>query len=160
MNMMAVRQATLAAGLLSVCIACGAAAPETAKTAAAPELDKGAQCLEDARAPREPAADAPPKIEVAHILVRHVELADPRGSTRTPKQACLRALEALEHLKQGQDWSEVVKQYSDSKQDALGRVSRDELSPRFGDAAFALKVNQLSYVVESDRGFHIILRKD
>jgi parvulin-like peptidyl-prolyl isomerase len=100
----------------------------------------------------------PLKIEVSQILVRHADLADPRGATRTREQACLRALEALHTLQGGADWDETVRNYSDSRASQLGRVARDDLAPGFSETAFSLDVNQLSYVVESSRGYHIILR--
>ncbi len=150
-------------GLFMVACASGqpsADAPSTpAPSATATTDDQGALCLEDARAARTPAKDAPNKIEVRHILVRHAELKDPRGATRTPEAACLRALEALKRLQSGSGWNEVVAEYSDSKNDSLGRVAYDDLAPEFADAAFSLETGQLSYVVESDRGFHIILRR-
>lgn len=108
--------------------------------------------------------DAPEKIGISHILVRHAELDDPGGATRNREEACLLALQALEALQTGRStWDEAVEKYSDSGKDTagdLGRVSRDELTPRFGDAAFSLAENELSYVVESDRGYHIVLRTD
>lgn len=128
-----------------------------AETAAA--LTPTQQCLQDAAAPREPDPNAPRRIELRHILVRHRDLSDPRGAERSAEQACLRALEALRTLEAGSSWEDAVATYSDSNDDDLGRVSHDQLSSRFADAAFALEVNQLSYVVASDRGFHIILRK-
>lgn len=152
----------------AILLSCGGAAPEATspdgESASGGATDDAnspeRRCLLEARAERSPSADAPERIEVSHILVRHAELDDPRGATRSPGQACLRALEALKALEGGASWSEAVSQYSDSKSDSLGRVARDDLSPAFGNAAFALEVEQLSYVVESDRGFHVILRTD
>jgi peptidyl-prolyl cis-trans isomerase NIMA-interacting 1 len=118
----------------------------------------GQQCLEDARSKRTPAAAAPRRIRVAHILVRHTELKDPAGATRAPEAACLRALEALNKLKGGADWEPVATEFSDSKTSDLGSITKEDVTPAFADAAFELDVNQLSYVVETDRGFHVILR--
>ncbi|MBN2191997.1 MAG: peptidylprolyl isomerase [Polyangiaceae bacterium] len=141
---------------------CGGSA---GKRAAAPKGGEGtspeAQCLADAAASREPKPDAPREIEVAHILVRHADLERPEGATRTPGQACLRALEALEALKGGREWEGIVAEYSDEKsatEGNLGSVSKDDLDPAFAAAAFALEVNELSYVVETNRGFHVIVR--
>jgi parvulin-like peptidyl-prolyl isomerase len=120
--------------------------------------EPGEQCLRDARTKRHPPEDAPERIEVRHILVRHRELARPEGATRTPAEACLRALEAIRRLEAGGDWPEVVTEFSDARSDDLGSVARDELSPTFADAAFELGSGELSYVVESDRGFHVIWR--
>jgi peptidyl-prolyl cis-trans isomerase SurA len=127
----------------------------------ASEHSAEAQCLEDAAAPRTPVPPVPERIDVAHLLVRHKDLSNPHGSLLTREQACMRALAALETLQGGATWEGVVDEYSDSGREthgSLGRVARDELSPAFGDAAFSLAPEELSYVVESDRGFHIILR--
>jgi len=156
---------TACSTLFVIAAACGSgsspppAAPvETSATEAPTE---GARCLKEAQTPRDPNPDAPSKIGVSHILVRHAELDDPRGATRTPEQACLRALEALDALKSGKlDWDEAVSEYNDASDDSLGRVAAEELTPAFADTAFSLSVNELSYVVETDRGFHIILRTE
>lgn len=121
----------------------------------------GEQCLADANATRKPPSDAPTSIEVSHILVRHKDLARPEGATRTRQEACLLALDALKGLESSGDWDQTVDKFSDSGKSThgeLGQVKRDELTGSFGDAAFSLDVNELSYVVESDRGFHVILR--
>ena len=118
------------------------------------------QCLSDARADREPGRTEG-KIGVSHILVRHTGLKDPRGATRTAGQACLRALTALRKLTEGElSWPDAVSTYSDSPSDDLGRVAYDELSTSFANAAFTLDIDELSYVVESDRGFHVIWRTE
>jgi parvulin-like peptidyl-prolyl isomerase len=139
--------------------ACSSAQPKSAAALDDGAKSAGAQCLDDANAPRTPPPGAPDRIEVRQILVRHRELARPDGATETREQACLLALEALQQLQGGADWAVVVEKFSDASSDDLGRVSRDELSPAFADAAFELGSGELSYVVESDRGFHVILRK-
>src|SRR5690606_10835529 len=103
----------------------------------------------------------PRKIHVAHILVRHAALPEPQGATRSREAACLRALEALEALaKDGADFDATAGKFSDSPSFDLGRVSADELDAAFAAAAFSLSPNELSYVVETGRGFHVILRKE
>ena len=42
----------------------------------------------------------------------------------------------------------------------LGAVSRSEVAPPFADAAFELHVGDVSYVVESEFGFHVIMRTE
>jgi parvulin-like peptidyl-prolyl isomerase len=126
-------------------------------------VSAGEQCLQDAKAPREPKANAPDSIDVSHILVRHAKLKRPEGATRSREEACLRALEALKKLQSSGNWDAVVAEYSDAPgatMGSLGRVSVDDLDPDFANAAFALDVDELSYVVETRRGFHIILRNE
>jgi parvulin-like peptidyl-prolyl isomerase len=75
----------------------------------------------------------------------------------------LRALKALGKLKDGAAWDEVVDTYSDAagpNHGALGRVSKEDLDPSFAAVAFSLDVNEISYVVESFRGFHVIVRTE
>lgn len=146
---------------LLVASACSPSKPTAESPSGSEERSPGQKCLMDAAAPRTPPPDAPSKIDVSHILVRHAELDRPEGATRTREEACLRALEALGAIEKSGDWNQAVTDYSDSGQEsggALGRVGRDEVTKPFGDAAFSLDVNELSYVVESDRGFHVILR--
>lgn len=148
--------------LLTACGKSGSGVEPTGPDSLPPE-SPGAQCLEEAAASRTPRADAPSKIRVSHILVRHAALARPEGATRSKEEACLRALQALDHVKQSGDWEGAVTEYSESGQSTggdLGSVGREELEGPFGNAAFALEVDELSYVVESDRGFHIILRTE
>ena len=117
--------------------------------------------MADARAARAGETKAGGKIGVRHILVRHSALKDSRGATRTPEQACLRALDALQQLTAGGlEWGEAVSTYSDASTDDLGRVAYEDLNVSFASAAFRLDVDQLSYVVESDRGFHVIWRTE
>jgi NIMA-interacting peptidyl-prolyl cis-trans isomerase 1 len=158
------RRGLLVLGTLVLFVGCGGSS-EPAKSASegGEKLTKGKQCLKDAAAPRELGPNAPNRIEVSHILVRHDGLKRPQGATRSPEEACLRALEALEALQGGGEWDEVVEKYSDAPgatMGSLGYVSQTDVDPKFADAAFNLEVNELSYVVETDRGFHIILRTD
>jgi parvulin-like peptidyl-prolyl isomerase len=119
--------------------------------------------LAEAAATREPKPDAPETIAVSHILVRHKDLDRAAGATRTRGEACLRAQAAREKLLAGADWSEVSKEFSDgggATEGKLGSVSKEQLDPTFAAAAFALDAGELSHVVETERGFHVIARTD
>jgi NIMA-interacting peptidyl-prolyl cis-trans isomerase 1 len=142
--------------------ACGGAQKDADSASNQPRTE-GQKCLEDAETPREPKPDAPRSITVSQILVRHAGLKRPEGATRTPEEACLRALQALNALKSGASWEDAVKEYSDAPgtgDGSLGRIKSDDVEPAFANAAFALDVDELSYVVKTDRGFHVILRRD
>ena len=56
----------------------------------------------------------------------------------------------------------MAKEYSDGpsgpKGGDLGEFPESTMVPSFGKAAFALEVNGVSEVVESDFGFHVIQR--
>lgn len=146
--------------------ACGGSAPpaQSSERAAPAGADSPAEaCLSEARAAREPRADAPEKIAVSHILVRHAALKRPEGATRSRGDACLRAREAREKLLSGAEWDEVFAEFSDAGQATkgrLGRVSKGELDATFASAAFALDAGELSHVVETERGFHVIARTE
>lgn len=144
--------------LFGLVCACAGSAPQAAQKPDPKE--PGRTCLNDAQVSGAVPKEAPNKINVRHILVRHADSSDPRGATRARQAACERALRALEALGSGDvEWAQAVTQYSDAKDDNLGRVGPDELNAHFAAAAFSLDVDELSYVVETDRGFHVIWRE-
>ncbi len=149
-------------------VGCGGANSGSAPTApvgapeGTPESPEQA-CLREASLARTPRADAPEKITVSHVLLRHKDLRRPEGATRTRGKACLRAAEAREKLLAGAEWDAVVSEFSDAgdaTRGSLGSVAKSELDPAFASAAFALDVGELSHVVETERGFHVIARTE
>ncbi len=146
-----------------VFLGCGGTQTKATATAGTSGPNAEKDCLAAAATHADPKPDAPNHISVSQIVVRHAELAHPDGATRTRGQACLRALEALTKLREGAEWAAIVKEYSDSpgpSAGSLGSVTKDDLDPSFAAAAFALDINEISYVVESYRGFHVIMRTD
>lgn len=123
----------------------------------------GPACLDEASVVQEVPAGAPEEIAVSHILVRHADLDRPEGATRGREDACLRALEARQKMEGGMEWDAAVAEYSDSPgamAGGLGTVTPGDLEPAFAGAAFSLEAGQMSYVVETSRGFHLILRTE
>jgi peptidyl-prolyl cis-trans isomerase C len=99
----------------------------------------------------------PEAVHVAHIMLRTPENADDAAK----KKARGDAQTVLAKLKKGGDFAALAKQYSQDPGSApnggdLGFVPRGQTAPAFEQAAFALKAAQLSGVVESPFGFHII----
>ncbi len=77
----------------------------------------------------------------------------------------MRAEKARDQLATGASFDDVVSEYSDepgaaTRGGTLGAVKREELAPPFADAAFRLEVDQVSHVVETKFGFHVIMRTD
>ncbi len=107
---------------------------------------------------------APREIAARHILVMY------RGSqrssaTRTREEARARAEEALRRARGGEDFAALVREYSDepnagARGGALGRFGHGMMVPAFERAAFALEVGEMSGVVETDFGFHVIQRTE
>jgi peptidyl-prolyl cis-trans isomerase NIMA-interacting 1 len=156
-----------------LCAACaGAPPPKTegepkaaTNTAAAPRTP-AEKCLADASAPRARQANEPERVGVRHVLVKFKGSKNaPDTVTRTREEACLRAIEARDKLVAGADFDAIVAEYSDEpgaagRRGFVGVVTRAEVAAPFADAAFELSVQQMSDVVETDRGFHLILRTE
>lgn len=103
-------------------------------------------------------------IRVEHILVTHA-LSDglEHEGTRTEKEALQRALDILFRAKNGEDFEKLAQEMSEDKMTAsrggrLPPLSRGQAVPEFEDIAFHLKPGEISGVVKTQFGFHIIKR--
>jgi peptidylprolyl isomerase/FKBP-type peptidyl-prolyl cis-trans isomerase FkpA len=109
-------------------------------------------------------ANHPRMITARHVLIQYMGSRNAESSiVRTREQARAVAQEVLERAKAGDDFSRLAVEYSDepgagSRGGALGRFGRGKFVPEFDDAAFALKPGQISGLVETPFGFHIIQR--
>jgi parvulin-like peptidyl-prolyl isomerase len=66
-------------------------------------------------------------------------------------------------IRGGATFEDMVKAYSDDagsvdRMGSVGKFRRDAMDPAFSAAAFALRVGEVSGVVETPFGFHIIKR--
>lgn len=109
-------------------------------------------------------ANQPTQISARHLLVAYKgALRASPGIGRSKAEAKARAEEAQKRALGGEDFKELVKQYSDEpgapeRGGDLGKFERSSMVPAFANAAFALPVNGVSAVVETQFGYHVILR--
>jgi peptidyl-prolyl cis-trans isomerase C len=104
--------------------------------------------------------EVPEQIKVSHILIKPVT-SDPNVEPAVAKAAAkVKAEELLKQIRDGADFAELAKANSNCPSSVhggdLGFFSRGQMVPAFEEAAFALKVGQVSDVVETQFGFHII----
>lgn len=103
----------------------------------------------------------PPAIRASHILILV-----PPTATEVEKAAKRAQIEALLHrAKKGEDFTVLAKQFSEdpgSKDQGgdLGFFPRGRMMPEFEIAAFSLKTNQVSDIVTTSYGHHIIKLTD
>lgn len=97
------------------------------------------------------------EIRASHILLR----ADRDAATVERAQAQQQAESLLAQIKAGADFAELARKHSQDPGTAgkggdLGFFSRGAMEPTFEEAAFGLKVGEVSAVVKTPYGFHII----
>jgi PPIC-type PPIASE domain len=111
------------------------------------------------------AEDERPTFGAKHLLVMYKgSKRAPDTITRTKPEARERAAEAQRKAqKKGADFGAIVREYSDepgaAKRDGdLGTFRKGMMVPEFQDAVEAIEVGQISDVVETQFGYHVILR--
>ena len=141
--------------------------PENPAPPTAPDTPKPES--QPATPPKTPTAM--PKNERAaarHVLIGHTGAARPLpGATLSPEEAKARAEEILAELRAGTiTFEDAIQQHSMAPDKAdtkgsLGVVDQRRLAPEFkafGEALFAAKVGELTSVVETPLGYHILKR--
>lgn len=104
------------------------------------------------------------RVAIRHILIAHSESQQSSGLVgRNKVQAKSLAKEIRERLLQGESMTELAKKYSNdpsaSRGGFLGASERGAWVKPFEDEAFSLKVDQISKVVETPYGFHVLRRE-
>lgn len=98
-----------------------------------------------------------PKIQAAHILVSFMN----QDGDVDSAAARAKIEEVAAKLKQGEDFAELAKEYSDDtgtkeRGGDLGFFERRMMVQPFDEAAFNLEVGEISDIVETQFGYHII----
>ncbi|MFA5789337.1 MAG: peptidylprolyl isomerase, partial [Candidatus Gracilibacteria bacterium] len=101
-------------------------------------------------------------VSARHILVAY-QGAERAGTdvTRTKEEALARIQEVQTKLNEGGSFEDLAKEYTDDATGKdnggdLGIFGKGQMTQAFEDAAFALDVNGVSEVVETEFGYHLI----
>lgn len=111
-------------------------------------------------------AQTPKMLNAAHILIQHTESSRAGDDiTRTKQEALKLATEVSRLAKaEGADFAALAAKYSDGpsapRGGDLGNFAPDRMVAPFSAATMKLKIGDVSDPVESQFGYHVILRKD
>lgn len=109
------------------------------------------------------------KVRASHLLIKHKDVRRPK-SWKSPDGISITRDEAIQTLKGHQKrilngevkLSELAQTESDCSSHSnggdLGFFGKGQMQPSFEEAAFALNVGEISDIVESDSGVHLIQR--
>ena len=108
------------------------------------------------------------QVRASHILIKHNESRNPKSRlsnciTRSKDEARGILSDLREQISQGTlDFNNVAKEKSDCSSGTrggdLGPFARGAMQKPFEDASFALTVGQLSEIIDTESGLHIITR--
>ena len=108
--------------------------------------------------------EVPEQLRASHILIKP-NTTDPNTDPNEAKAtAKAKTQDLLKQIKDGADFGELAKEHSEcpsaAKGGDLGYFPKDRMVPPFEKAAFELEVGQISDVVETAFGYHIIKLTD
>ncbi len=104
--------------------------------------------------------ETPEQVRASHILISS-KPKDPNGDPNQAKTVAKTKIDGLlKQVKEGGDFAELAKKNSDCPSSAnggdLGLFGRGQMVKPFEDVAFTLKPNDISDIVETEFGYHII----
>jgi len=104
--------------------------------------------------------NTPEQVKASHILIKVA----PTASAEEKAAAKEKAEKLLKQVKEGGDFAAIAKEDSDCPSKAkggdLGFFERGAMVKEFSDAVFAMQVGQVSDIVETQFGYHIIKATD
>jgi peptidyl-prolyl cis-trans isomerase C len=98
----------------------------------------------------------PEQVQARHILI----LAGPDAGEEEKSAARSRIEEIRSRILAGEDFAELASQFSEDGSSAyggdLGYFQREQMVKPFADAAFSLEIGQLSGIVTTEYGYHLL----
>ncbi|MDP2646814.1 MAG: peptidylprolyl isomerase [Desulfobacterales bacterium] len=98
----------------------------------------------------------PQQVKASHILIR----VDPKATVAQKKEALVQIEKIQQRIKDGEDFGSLALVHSQdpsrSKRGDLGYFAHRNMVKPFADAAFGLKIGEVSPVVETQFGYHLI----
>ena len=103
----------------------------------------------------------PERVRASHILIAVPQ--DATGEVKSQKRTQIESVQTL--LKNGDKFSVLASKYSEDPVSArnggdLGYFGRGQMVPEFEQVAFSLKTNEVSEIVTTQYGYHILLVTD
>ena len=99
---------------------------------------------------------SPEQVRASHIII----LVSPDSGEEEKSEARSRIARIREKIRAGEDFAELASQFSEDGSSAaggdLGFFQREQMVKPFADAAFSLEIGQLSEVVTTQYGLHLI----
>jgi parvulin-like peptidyl-prolyl isomerase len=115
----------------------------------------------EAEAPKMVQPAPPGSVRASHVLISYSG-AERSTSTRSKEEALELAQDIAKKAKAGEDFEELAKAYSDcpsaEKGGDLGFFQKGRMAKPFEDATFAMSPGDVSDVVETKFGYHVIKR--
>jgi parvulin-like peptidyl-prolyl isomerase len=116
-------------------------------------------------------------VRAAHLLIKHTGSRNPvsrrtNKTITTPPEMAYQELQQYEQSilqqvnNEGVDLASIFRQYASDRSDCssyqhggdLGEFTRGQMQQPFEEAAFALRPGQMSTIVSTDSGYHLIYR--
>ena len=108
------------------------------------------------------------QVRVKHILQKHTGSRNPNDSlrnkpiTRSKEEAIANIEQFKAQIKSMEDWDRIAQEFSECRSATsggdLGHFGPGQMQKPFEDASFALQAGEMSGLVDTDSGIHIILR--
>lgn len=107
----------------------------------------------------------PKEVQARHILIKINPREDEATKEATKDAAKKKAEDLLKRIKEGEDFAKLAKEFSEDAGSAvkggdLGYFKKGSMTPNFEQAVFDMGIGDVSAVVETPFGYHIIKVED